>query len=77
MYKDFDFERVSLYRVNYGATHGFNTLLFDLCRRSEFVMTMEEDWEWYVCMWCICCGVDVVNRLYFICVLLHGALGSA
>lgn len=42
VYKDFDFERVALYRVNYGATHGFNTLLFDLCRRSRYVMTMEE-----------------------------------
>ena len=46
VYRDFDFERVALYRVNYGATHGFNTLLFDLCRRSRYVMTMEEDWEW-------------------------------
>jgi hypothetical protein len=46
VYREFDFERVALYRVNYGATHAFNTLLFDLCRRSEFVMTMEEDWEW-------------------------------
>ena len=46
VYRDFDIERVALFRVNYGATHGFNTLLFDLCRRSPYVMTMEEDWEW-------------------------------
>ena len=43
VYREFDFERVALYRVNYGATHGFNTLLFDLCRRSRYVMTMEDE----------------------------------
>mmetsp|Transcript_24087 Transcript_24087/g.60576 ORF Transcript_24087/g.60576 Transcript_24087/m.60576 type:complete len:451 (-) Transcript_24087:141-1493(-) len=46
VYLDFGIERVSLNRANYGVTHGMNTLLFDLCRRSRYVITMEEDWEW-------------------------------
>eukprot|EP00961_Rhodomonas_salina_P249294 3369720-Rhodomonas_salina.1 len=36
-------ERTALFKVNYGATHGINSL-FDMCRRAEFMMTMEEDW---------------------------------
>eukprot|EP00960_Hanusia_phi_P021473 634585-Hanusia_phi.AAC.1 len=29
-----------------GLTSGLNVLLFELCRRSRFVVTMEEDWLW-------------------------------
>lgn len=32
VYREFGVERVALNRVNYGVTHGMNTLLFELCR---------------------------------------------
>eukprot|EP00961_Rhodomonas_salina_P168716 2273849-Rhodomonas_salina.1 len=39
-------EHPLLWKVNYGVTYGLNTLLFSLCRRSTYAMTMEEDWLW-------------------------------
>jgi len=35
-----------LYRKNRGIAYGLNTLYFDSCRRSDYILTMEDDWLW-------------------------------
>lgn len=44
--RDIPMEHSLLWQLNYGLSYGLNTLLFGLCRRSKYAMTMEEDWLW-------------------------------
>jgi len=37
---------VAAFSTNRGIAYGLNTLFFSLCRRSKYVLSMEDDWLW-------------------------------
>eukprot|EP01105_Mastigella_eilhardi_P022639 TRINITY_DN55_c0_g1_i1.p1 TRINITY_DN55_c0_g1~~TRINITY_DN55_c0_g1_i1.p1 ORF type:complete len:400 (-),score=94.40 TRINITY_DN55_c0_g1_i1:71-1270(-) len=42
----FQIERVMMQAENYGIGFALNTLIFDMCRWSQYVISVEEDWRW-------------------------------
>ncbi|KAH3761206.1 hypothetical protein Pelo_6979 [Pelomyxa schiedti] len=44
--ESFPIEKNLLLKQNYGLGFAFNTLFFDLCRWSTYVLSIEEDWLW-------------------------------